>query len=353
MAGRKIDERPGPKYINIRETPIFQKGALLYGLDLAAKAHDLPGPLIIVEGHLDVIAMHQRGIATSVAGMGTALTADQITLAFEYRDKMLCCFDGDPSGLRAAWRAVENVLPLLNETHEMRLAFLPEGEDPDSLLNTDGGRAILLDHLNDSVPAEEYLVRRLTQDLDLEKKEDREALADTLKPYLEMCESEAIRKRISRVSGDLFSGRAVPDSRPPPPPPKAPYEKGAAPPTLPEAFLAMAMANSDLLHALSDRAIKQIAEEDGFPLLSETVNHLLKKGVFGVAPVLRRYGDAAAESRLITLSRRASKTPREDLTSSFYDAAARLTGLSNDDLLALPPPGNDRRRRRPGNFKCG
>ncbi len=138
-------ERPQPKYINTGETPLFHKGQLLYGLSRARQAAAEGKPVIVVEGYMDVIALVRAGYPGAVAPLGTAMTETQIETAWKLypgRERFpVLCFDGDNAGKRAAFRAVERVLPLLQPDQSVRVAFLPAGEDPDSLIRGRGAAA--------------------------------------------------------------------------------------------------------------------------------------------------------------------------------------------------------------------
>jgi DNA primase len=141
FGGRLIDGE-GPKYINTGETPLFHKGQLLYGLSRARAAAAEQQPVVVVEGYMDVIALVRAGYAGAVAPLGTALTETQIEILwrlFPGRDKTpVLCFDGDTAGRRAAARAVDRILPMLAADRSVRVAFLPGGEDPDSLIRGRG-----------------------------------------------------------------------------------------------------------------------------------------------------------------------------------------------------------------------
>lgn len=135
-----------PKYINTAETELFDKGRMLYAESIARRAAHDGHTLVVTEGYMDVIACHRAGFKGAVAPMGTALTDDQILSLWSMQGQSdripVLCFDGDNAGRRAASRACDNLLPLLKAGHSARFAFLPEGEDPDSLLRS-GGRAAL------------------------------------------------------------------------------------------------------------------------------------------------------------------------------------------------------------------
>jgi DNA primase len=131
-----------PKYLNSPETPLFHKGFTLYGLTHAAGAARTAGEIVVVEGYMDVIGLHQAGIRNAVAPLGTALTEDQIRLLWRIAPEPVLCFDGDVAGQRAALRAVVRALPLLTPGYSLRFAFIPAGEDPDSMVRRQGADAV-------------------------------------------------------------------------------------------------------------------------------------------------------------------------------------------------------------------
>jgi DNA primase len=130
-----------PKYVNGPETAVFSKRRTLYGLDLARSAARNGGPLLVVEGYMDVIAAAQAGFAGAVAPLGTALTTEQMEELWRVSPSPVLCFDGDGAGLRAATRAMDLALPMLTPERSLKFATLPNGEDPDSLLRK-GGAAL-------------------------------------------------------------------------------------------------------------------------------------------------------------------------------------------------------------------
>ncbi len=130
-----------PKYLNGPETEIFAKRRALYGLD-RAREHLKSNPPIVVEGYMDVIALHQAGFPTALAPLGTALTEEQLALLWRYAEAPVICFDGDDAGRRAMARAIDLALPLLAPDHRLAFALLDDGEDPDSLVRK--GRAAAL-----------------------------------------------------------------------------------------------------------------------------------------------------------------------------------------------------------------
>lgn len=127
-----------PKYLNSPETPIFHKGYELYGLYELKQRHRDPQQILIVEGYMDVVALAQFGVDYGVASLGTSTTAEQFQLLLRSAKEVICCYDGDRAGTEAAWRALETALPLIKPGDQVKFMFLPEGEDPDSLIRQIG-----------------------------------------------------------------------------------------------------------------------------------------------------------------------------------------------------------------------
>jgi DNA primase len=137
FGGRLIE--PGePKYLNSPESAVFHKSQTVYGLFEARRAETRLGELVVTEGYMDVVGLAQAGFRRSVACMGTALTRGHLDLLFRQVPRLVLCFDGDEAGRRAAWRAMETALPVIQGMREIRVLFLPEGDDPDSVVRREG-----------------------------------------------------------------------------------------------------------------------------------------------------------------------------------------------------------------------
>ena len=142
FGGRAMAKDALAKYLNSPETPLFHKGQVLYNLDKARAAAHERGQIIAVEGYIDVIAMHRAGLPQAVAPLGTALTEDQLAMLWKQAPEPILCFDGDQAGIKAAYRALDLALPLLEPGHSLRFALLLEGQDPDDLLKAQGADAL-------------------------------------------------------------------------------------------------------------------------------------------------------------------------------------------------------------------
>jgi DNA primase len=142
FGGRAMSADAQAKYLNSPETPLFHKGATLFNHHRARAAAQAAGTVVAVEGYIDVIALAAAGIAHVVAPLGTALTPEQLELLWRMAPEPILCFDGDKAGRRAGFRAIETALPLLQPGRSLRFAFLPEGQDPDDLVRTEGRAAV-------------------------------------------------------------------------------------------------------------------------------------------------------------------------------------------------------------------
>jgi DNA primase len=141
FGGRALGDSPA-KYLNSPETDLFQKGAVLYNLDRARRAAHDGAPVVVVEGYMDVIALWQTGFPAAVAPLGTAVTQAQIQVLWRLAPEPVVCLDGDQAGQRAGFRLLERALPVLKPGYSLCFAYLPSGEDPDSLVGGQGAGAM-------------------------------------------------------------------------------------------------------------------------------------------------------------------------------------------------------------------
>jgi DNA primase len=181
--GRVLDQGE-PKYLNSPETPLFHKGRELYGLYEVRQNRAAIKRLLIVEGYMDVVRLHQAGIVYAVATLGTATTPEHLKRAFRVASEVIFCFDGDRAGRAAAWRALNNALPEAQAGREMRFLFLPEGEDPDSLVGKEGKEAFEARYAQ-ALPLSEYLVQHLQSEIDISHADGKARFVAQAKPLLE------------------------------------------------------------------------------------------------------------------------------------------------------------------------
>jgi len=201
MGGRVLGDDK-PKYLNSPETPIFHKGRELYGLYQARKTLKEVDSLFVVEGYMDVIALAQFGIRNAVASLGTAATPEHMEKMFRVTSKIVFCFDGDEAGNKAAWRGLENSLPLLKDDKQVYFMFLPEGEDPDTFVRNKGKEAFLDTNLQ--TPLSEYLFSYLSKDKDLKSLESQASMAKITLPFIgKLSSAPALSSVLVRKLSDI------------------------------------------------------------------------------------------------------------------------------------------------------
>tara|TARA_R110002049_G_scaffold252264_1_gene427013 strand:+ start:144933 stop:146597 length:1665 start_codon:yes stop_codon:yes gene_type:complete len=182
FGGRSLDDTM-PKYMNSPETALFHKGNTLYGIYEARQASGKIKQLIIVEGYMDVVALSQHNIRNCVATLGTATTEQNIRNLLRVSSDLIFCFDGDRAGRDAAWKALEQMLPGFKDGINIRFAFMPQGEDPDSLIRN-LGKSAFDEYLANAAPLSEYFFTKLISDIDISSPDGRAKLASTAKPLL-------------------------------------------------------------------------------------------------------------------------------------------------------------------------
>jgi len=182
FGGRVLDQGE-PKYLNSPETPLFHKGRELYGLFEARQELRNIERLLVVEGYMDVVRLSQAEIHYAVATLGTATTPDHLNRIFRVTSEVVFAFDGDRAGRQAAWRALETCLPFAKEGRQLKFMFLPDGQDPDSLVALEG-KAAFESRLESSLPLSEYLVKQLSTDINLASIDGRARLAELAKPLI-------------------------------------------------------------------------------------------------------------------------------------------------------------------------
>jgi len=182
FGGRVLgDEKP--KYLNSPETRIYHKGQELYGLYEAKQANKHLTRLVVVEGYMDVVALAQHGVDYAVASLGTSTTTEQLQTLFRTVKEVICCYDGDRAGRDAAWRALDNALPLIRDGFALKFVFVPDGEDPDSLIREKGQKAFE-SILDNAVPLSKFLFEHLMNQVDMKSLEGKAALVESFQPYL-------------------------------------------------------------------------------------------------------------------------------------------------------------------------
>jgi DNA primase len=304
--GGRIIDAGEPKYLNSPETVLFHKGRELYGLYETRRARRALDRLVVVEGYMDTVSLHQSGIDYAVATLGTATTAEHFRRIFRLVPTVVFAFDGDRAGRTAAWRALQQALPEAREGREIRFLFLPQGHDPDTLILAEGG-AGFEQRLGAAVPLSEYLVRELSEQSELGSADGRARFAEQARPlFLRVPEGvyrELLLERLAQVIG-LSPGRlealwiqgrsvapATPAAGPARPAAAARAARGGGRGSL------VRQAIIRLLHypmialevTASERAGLDVSEEPGVGLLRELLDDLREQPAQIAAQVIQRW----------------------------------------------------------------
>jgi DNA primase len=223
FGGRVIDPEDSPKYLNSPETALFHKGRELYGLWQAKQANTKLERLVVVEGYMDVVALAQYGVSQAVATLGTATTPEHAELLFRNAPDVFFCFDGDRAGRNAAWKALESVLPRMKDGRQAFFLFLPEGEDPDTLVRREGIAGFDA-HLHAATPLSEFFFAQMSADVNLASLDGKARLAERCKPLLAQIPDGAfgdlMQQRLAELTG--LGARAAQPPLPAPRPRNAP-----------------------------------------------------------------------------------------------------------------------------------
>lgn len=201
FGGRVLDDSE-PKYLNSPETALFSKGRELYGLEQARPAIRSHDRVVVVEGYMDVVALAQHGVGYAVATLGTATTSTHVQKLFRLAQHIYYCFDGDQAGKKAAWRALENTLEVMVDNKKVSFLFLPQDEDPDSFIRTQGQTAFE-GLLEQSVALSDFLIDELINRFPGSGSENRAALLNAAKAYFTKLNAPILRKLLVRKLGQL------------------------------------------------------------------------------------------------------------------------------------------------------
>lgn len=201
FGGRVLSSEDQPKYLNSPETPIFHKSYALYGLYELRQSRQKFDNIIVVEGYMDVVALAQFGVRNAVATLGTATTVDHLQMLFRQVDEVVFCFDGDAAGLKAAWKALELALPMLEQTRSVKFLFLPQGEDPDSMVRAEGAEGFLK-RASEAMTLSQFLLSgvqdRVTVSMQLP--EGQQQFVALLQPFLQLAQENYRRLLLEQVS---------------------------------------------------------------------------------------------------------------------------------------------------------
>ena len=207
FGGRVLDQGE-PKYLNSPETELFHKGRELYGLFEARQATRSLQRLLVVEGYMDVVSLHQAGVTYAVATLGTSTTPEHLQRIFRLVGEVVFCFDGDRAGRAAAWRALENAVAEVKQGRQVRFLFLPDGHDPDSLVREEG-QAGFEQRLAAAIPLSEYLIRELSARVETGSVDGRAKLVELARPLVRKIPSDVYRELLVNQLAEVVGMPAI------------------------------------------------------------------------------------------------------------------------------------------------
>ena len=325
FGGRVLDKEDGPKYLNSPETPLFHKGRELYGLWQVRQAHARISRLIVVEGYMDVVALFQYGISQAVATLGTATTPDHAELLFRNAADVYFCFDGDRAGRGAAWKAVESILPRMRDGRQAFFLFLPEGEDPDSIVRQEGSAGFDT-RLNEATSLSEFFFNELSRDVNLNSLEGKARLAERVKPYIANIPDGAFRDLMQQRVTDLTGVGARAEKAPAARTPSMRSSRGAPAPkqSLVRAAISFLLQDPSLALAMEPPYLFGVLRQAGIPLLVEMIAVAQERPGIGTGAMLEHFEGREEEAALRKLA--AMDLPGDASTrkEEFLDALLQL-----------------------------
>ena len=323
-----------PKYLNSPESPVFHKGQELYGLFEARKAERKLERLLVVEGYMDVVALAQFGIGYAVATLGTATTREHLDRLFRTVPEVVFSFDGDRAGREAAWRALENCLPVLADGRQVRFLFLPEGEDPDSQVRQEGREAFER-RIREAMPLSEYLFEHLAGQVDMTSLDGRARLVELARPLLRQLPEGAFRQllvqRLGELSGvpraglaDLLRGAAAPSpphsSRPAPRP-----RASAGSPSLVRHAISLLLHQPGIGQEVQVPEVLADDQAPGMELLCELLEITRARPQLTTGALLEHWRDTEHGRHLHKLATTRPQAPEAGMAKELQDTLVRLT----------------------------
>ncbi|MHB8912633.1 MAG: DNA primase [Lysobacter sp.] len=333
FGGRVLDKDDSPKYLNSPETELFHKGRELYGLWQVRQAHKAIPRLVVVEGYMDVVALFQHGVDTAVATLGTATTADHAELLFRNAPDVYFCFDGDRAGRGAAWKAVESVLPRMKDGRQAFFLFLPDGEDPDSIVRKEGASGFE-ERIERATPLSEFYFHERRAGLNLATDTGRGAFADRCKPDLDKVPDGGFRDqlfaRLTDTVGDKLwlrktlgmttSGSAARASATP----KRSLVRGAISLLLQQPALALELQAPFRFAAL---------RQPGIPLLIDLLQLVYQRPDIGTGSLIEHFAGRDEHAALQKLAMQSMPGEETTRRTEFADVVGQLDRLTLQQRL--------------------
>ncbi|EMX0852241.1 DNA primase [Pluralibacter gergoviae] len=327
------------KYLNSPETDIFHKGRQLYGLYEAQQAAAEPQRLLVVEGYMDVVALAQYDINYAVASLGTSTTADHIQLLFRVTHNVICCYDGDRAGRDAAWRALETALPYMTDGRQLRFMFLPDGEDPDTLVRKEG-KAAFEARMEQAQPLSTFLFNSLLPQADLTSPDGKTQLAALSLPLITQIPGETLRIQLRQILSnkigifdDTQLDRLIPKQA----------ENGANRPapqlkrTPMRILIGLLVQNPELAAVVPPLSGLDPKKQPGLGLFSELVNTCLSQPGLTTGQLLEQYrgtNEAATLEKLSVWTDIRDENVEKMFTDTLNHILDSILELRQEELIA-------------------
>jgi DNA primase len=337
FGGRILGEGK-PKYLNSPETPIFHKGRELYGLYEARKALRNLDRLLVVEGYMDVVALAQFGIRYAVATLGTATTPEHLERLFRTTGEIVFCFDGDRAGREAAWKALNTTLPHMRDGRDARFLFLPDGEDPDTLIRKEGADRFE-QMVHEATPLSDFLFRRLQQEVDMETPAGRAKLAQLASPLIARLPKGVFHELMQKSLDELVGIELVPKqqgAKPARSGGSSPNRSGARMTITPVRRAIALLLNEPQLALLPDLPREwQRLHLNGITLLSELLALIQKQPTLKPSQIIERWHGSDMYQHLNKLVQVEFPLTGEQMESEFRDTLGSLDELLRKEELDL------------------
>ena len=339
FGGRVLGKDDGPKYLNSPETPLFHKGRELFGLWQVRDAHQKIPRLLVVEGYMDVVALHQFGLTQAVATLGTATTSDHAEILFRNAADVFFCFDGVRPGGQAAWRAVESVLPRMRDGRQAWFLFIPDGEDPDTLIRKEGIDGFE-QRLRQATPLSEFFFAETGKDVNLASIDGKARLAERARPLIAQIPDGAFRDlmyaELERLSG---ARTVIPAST------STPAQAGTRPAqrSLVRSAITLLVQNPALASELQPPWTFSELRLAGVPLLVELIGLCRDRPSLSTGSLLEHFAGREESAALNKLAQADLLVDAESGRSEFLGAIEQLdvqpSQLRLDVLIARQPAG--------------
>lgn len=333
FGGRILGEGE-PKYLNSPETALFHKGAELYGLHRARRAIGSENRSVVVEGYMDVISLAQFGVENAVATLGTATSRTHLQRLFRLAPEIVFCFDGDRAGRDAAWKAMQTALPEMQDGRQLGFLFLPDGEDPDTVVRTEGGEAFQ-NRVSGAMPLDQFFFDTLVTQVDMNRMDGKARLVSMAKPLINQMPAGALQQmmldRLSSLTGLSGEQLGRPQTAKQAPRQRLkskPLEAGQLSPMA--LAISLLLQNPDLGNKIESSELVEKLEIEGAQHLRQMLALIYHDEAINTARILEHFRDSGVHNYLEKLASYPTSIHSEALPRQFNDTLAKLLAQQDE-----------------------